>query len=262
LTARDTSSALQQSDVSGVPGRSAEAPAWVETATPWSAFWRGLLVTLSAPGLTLFCTSIGFGSLARDLGYSLGHAFFMTTTLYALPAQVMLIDQLARGASIAAAAFAVTLTAVRLLPMTVTLLPLIKGPERFRLVHLAAGHVMAITVWLEGSRRLPLLPQHLRLAHFFGIGGGMFLSTCLGTVTGYLLALVVPPALLAALLFMTPVYFLLSLAVGARMPMDWIAICLGVVLGPILFQLAPGPDLMLTGLIGGTIAYLIQKRSR
>jgi predicted branched-subunit amino acid permease len=239
-----------------------DAPIWVATATPWTAFWRGLLVTLTAPGLTLFFTSIGFGSLARDLGYSLGQAFFMTTAFYALPAQVMLIDQLARGASIAAAAFAVSLTAVRLLPMTVTLLPLIKGNGRFRLAHFVAGHVMAITVWLEGSRRLPLLPQHLRLAHFFGIGGGMFLSTCLGTVTGHMLALVVPQALLAALLFMTPVYFLLSLAVGARLPMDWIAIGLGILLGPILFQLAPGPDLMLTGLIGGSIAYFFEKQRR
>jgi predicted branched-subunit amino acid permease len=239
-----------------------DVPAWADTATSWQAFWRGLLVTFTAPGLTLFFTSIGFGSLARDLGYTLGQAFFMTTVFYALPAQVMLIDQLARGASIAAAAFAVSLTAVRLLPMTVTLLPLIKGSDRFRFVHLAAGHVMAITVWLEGSRRLPSLPQHLRLTHFFGIGGGMFLSTCLGTVTGHALAFVVPQSLLAALLFMTPVYFLLSLAVGARLRMDWIAIGLGVVLGPILFRLAPGPDLMLTGLIGGSIAYFYQKRRR
>lgn len=244
------------------PVAGGDAPAWVEGASKTTAVLRGLLVALSAPGLTLFFTSIGFGSLARDLGYTLGHAVFMSSAFYALPAQVMLIDQLARGASIAAAAFAVTLTAIRLLPMTVTLLPLIKDERGFRPIHLAAGHIMAITVWLEGSRRLPTVPQPLRLAHFFGIGGGMFCSTCLGTIVGYLLALVVPQVLLAALLFMTPVYFLLSLAVGARARMDWIAIALGLLLGPILYRFLPGPDLMLTGLIGGTIAYVAGKVRR
>lgn len=240
----------------------ADAPAWVDGATRSTAFLRGLVIALSAPGLTLFVTSIGFGSLARDLGFTFGHAVFMSGVFYALPAQVVLVDQIARGTAIVAAAFACSLTAVRLLPMTITLLPLIKDQRGFRPVHLIAGHIMAITVWLEGSRRLPQLPQHLRLAHFFGIGGGMYLSTNLGTVVGYLAAGLLPALLLAALLFMTPVYFLLSLAFGARSRMDWISIALGITLGPLLFWLIPGPDLMITGLAGGTIAYLIGRRFR
>jgi predicted branched-subunit amino acid permease len=238
--------------LSGLP----DAPAWASAATPREAYLRGLATIASTPGYVLVATSIGFGALARDLGVSFGQAVFLSSVLYALPAQVMLVDQLARGAGLAAAAFAVTLTAVRLLPMTVSLLPYLRDQRGLRPVHILAVHFVAITVWLEGNQRLPKLPEHLRLPHFFGIGSAMFLATGLGTIAGHALAAVVPPLLSAALLFMTPVYFLLSLASGARLRMDWLAIGFGVSLGPILFQLVPGPDLMLTGLIGGTAAYL------
>jgi predicted branched-subunit amino acid permease len=217
---------------------------------------RGIRVMLSTPGVVLFATSIGFGALARDLGFSFAQAVFLSTVFYALPAQVVLVDQLARGAALAAAAFAVSLTAIRLLPMTVSLLPYIRDHRGIRPIHIFAVHFMAITVWIEGNRRLPSLPEHLRLPHFFGIGFAMFAATGLGTIAGHLLAARVPPLVSAALLFMTPIYFLLSLLSGANRRMDWLAIAVGLCLGPILFTILPGPDLMLTGLIGGTIAYL------
>lgn len=240
----------------------ASAELWGAEATPRQALLRGVAVVLSTPGLVLFATSTGFGALARDLGITFGEAMFMSGVIYALPAQVLLVDQMARGAAVATIALAVTLTAVRLLPMTVTLLPLIRDERGLRPVHWFAAHFMAITVWIEGSRRLPLVPPRLRLAHFFGIGGGMFCSTGLGTAVGYGMSVLLSNAVMAALLFMTPAYFLLSLLAGAQRRADWAAIGLGLVLAPLLFLLVPGPDLMLTGLGGGTCAYLIGRRNR
>jgi predicted branched-subunit amino acid permease len=236
------------------------APAWAARATPQIAFWRGLLAIASTPGAVLFATSIGFGALARDLGFTLGHAVFLSATLYALPAQVVLVDQLARGAALAAAAFAVSLTAIRLLPMTVSMLPLFRGAHGLNWRHVLAVHFLAITVWLEGNRRLPALPEHLRFAHFVGLGCAMITATLTGTIVGHLAAATLPPAVSAALLFMTPIYFLLSLASGARGIMDWSALGAGMLLGPTFFWLLPGPDLMLTGLLGGTLAYGLGRR--
>lgn len=241
-------------------GATETEPAWAGGATQIVAFMRGLRVAASAPALILFTTSTGFGALARDLDFNAGHALAMSLIIYALPAQVMLVDQFARGAAFATVAFAVTLTAVRLLPMTVTLFALIRDGERIRPIHILASHFMAITVWLEGSRRLPLLPQSLRLAHFFGIALGMYAATAFGSLLGYVISGALPLVVSAALLFMTPVYFLLSLLVGAAKRMDWLAIAAGMVIGPPLYLLAPGPDLMLTGVLGGTAAYLLARR--
>ena len=87
----------------------------------------GLRAAYSVAALVLFATALGFGALARDAGFSIGHTAFLSLTMFALPNQVVLVDQLARGATLAGAAFAVTLAAVRLLPMVAAIVPILRG---------------------------------------------------------------------------------------------------------------------------------------
>jgi predicted branched-subunit amino acid permease len=221
-----------------------------------AAFARGLRLVVSVPAIVLFATAIGFGVLARDGGFALGHAVFLSATVFALPNQVVLVDQLARGATVAAAALAVTLTAVRLLPMTVTLVPLLRGPRRRWLLELVAVHFIAITTWMEGHRRLPALPPEQRLPYHLGTGVAMSSMVMAGTLVGYVLVAGLPAIVNAALLFMTPLYFFLSLIGTSATRMDAAALVLGCVLAPALYQVIPGFDLLATGIIGGTIAYL------
>ena len=237
-------------------------PEWTATATSMSAFLRGYAAILTAPGLVLFTSSLGFGALARDLGFTLGHAVFIAGSVYALPTQVMLVDQIARGAALLSIAFAVTLTAVRLLPMAVSLMPFIREEQPTRrgwVLRILLSHTIATSVWVESMRRLPKLPRHLQLPHMAGIGIAMMCATVSGSAVGYLVAGQVSPLIAAGLLFMNPIYFLFSLAASASRTMDWLAIGLGAVLGPLLFKLVPGIDLMLTGLIGGTLAYVVAR---
>jgi predicted branched-subunit amino acid permease len=227
-----------------------------------SAFWRGMRLMVTTPGLVLFLTAIGFGALARDNGMTVGHALFLSAAVYALPAQVVLVDQLARGATIATAALAVTLTAVRLLPMTVSLLPYLKDRHSGVITKILAVHFIAVTAWVEGNRRLPSEQQETRLPLFLGIGLGMAMMTASGSVVGFFAATGLPPVLAATLLFATPVYFLLALFLGMTSRTDVAAIALGALLGPIMYRLVPGLDLLLTGLIGGTLAVLIGRTER
>lgn len=241
------------------------APAWAANATAAIAFLRGLASIVTAPGLVLFTSSLGFGALARDLGFTLGHTVFIAGSVYALPTQVLLVDQLARGAALLSIAFAVSLTAVRLLPMTVSLMPFMREEQPTRrgwALRILLSHVIATSVWVESMRRLPKLPQPLRLPHMAGIGIAMMCATVSGSGVGYLVAGSVSPLIAAGLLFMNPIYFLFSLAASASRRMDWFAIAFGAILGPTLFQIVPGIDLMLTGLIGGTLAYVIARGRR
>jgi predicted branched-subunit amino acid permease len=237
-------------------------PTWALTAQPREAFLRGLQIIYEVPSLILAATGAGFGALAHDAGLQFGHTAFMSLVLYATPAQVVLIDQLARGASLWGGAFAISLTAIRLLPMMVSLMPYLRSPGAPRWQYVAAAHFIAITCWTEAFRRLPLLPERLRLSHFLGLGSALMTSLLIGTVIGFAVAGIVPPLLTSALLFMTPLYFTMSLFLNAKHMLDWAALAAGFVLGPIFFLAAPGFDLLLTGLIGGTVAFLVSERSK
>lgn len=223
---------------------------------------RGWVIFTEVPALILGATGAGFGALAHDAGMSFGHASFLSLALYATPAQVVLVDQFARGASLLGGAFAVALTAIRLLPMMVSLMPLLRAPNAKRWHYVAAAHFMAITSWTEAFRRLPKLPPHLRMPHFLGLGSALMTALMIGTMIGYELAGVVPPLLTSALLFMTPLYFVMSLLLNANQLIDRAALGAGFILGPVMFIAAPGFDLLLTGLIGGTIAFLIGHRDK
>jgi predicted branched-subunit amino acid permease len=235
----------------------AEGPQPAADGFAWGALLRGLRVVLSLPAALLFTAGLGFGALARDGGFDLLQTAFIAGAMMAVPNQVVLVDQLARNETLLAAAFAVALAALRLLPMTVTLVPLLKGGRRRPLLEVLAVHFVAVSSWIESHRRLPALPAEKRLASHIGFGLGFCGASVAGTVLGYLLAGGVPAPAAAVLLFVTPIYFLLSLLATAVSRMDVFAIGIGCALAPVLYLLAPGFDLLATGLTGGTLAFLL-----
>src|SRR5262245_18309137 len=180
------------------------------------AFALGFGVVLSVPAALLCATALGFGALARDGGFSIWHTTFITGTMFALPNQVMLVDQLARNESLVVAAFAVALAALRLLPMTVTVTPFITGGRRRTLLAILAVPFVAVTPWVESQRRAPGLPAEVRLAGYLGLGVCFWCAMMAGTMAGYTLAGSVPATVSATLLFLTPIYFLLSLLATSR----------------------------------------------
>lgn len=251
-------------DDSAGQGRLQDAamPEWVHGAGEWTAFVRGLRLFFEVPALILGATGAGFGALAHDAGLEFTATALMSIVLYATPAQVVLVDNFARGASLLGGAIAISLTAIRLLPMTVSLMPYLRGPNARPWQYVLAAHFIAVTGWNEANRRLPPLPEALRLAHFLGLGTALMAALLLGTIIGYEFAGRVPPMVSAALLFMTPLYFIMSLILGARLSVDWWAIGAGIVLGPVFFIALPGFDLLITGLVGGTLAFVIGARAR
>lgn len=198
---------------------------------------------------------IGFGALARDVGLSLFDAIFVSATVFALPGQVVLADQISQGTLMAGAFFAVTLTAIRLLPLTASLLPHMRDGITPRWCEYPIAHIIAVTTWIESMRRLPPLPVELRVPYYAGFGSALFCANMLATAFGYSIAGAVPSSVAAALIFLTPIYFFLSLISAGRDVSDAIALPLGFAMGPLIFLVAPGLDLVLAGLVGGTIAY-------
>jgi predicted branched-subunit amino acid permease len=228
----------------------------------WAAFWRGARETPAIVMLILSFSFVGFGALTKATGLSLADTLFMSVFIFALPGQVVLVDQMGRGASLLTAALAVTATAVRLLPMTVALLPVIRDRGGPKWLEYAATQFIAVTVWVEALRRAPTQPRPSRTAYTLGIGVLLVVTCSIGAALGFLLAANVPKAFAAALLFLTPIYFTLSMVASSRSNMELLSIAAGLVLGPLLHLVLPQWDLVLTGLVGGTLSYLVARWRR
>jgi predicted branched-subunit amino acid permease len=228
-----------------------------------AAFWRGARDAMSLPAWVLGFSILGIGSLARDAGFPAGAAVMSTVVMWAGPAQAIFFASIAAGTSLPVVAFAVTLSSIRLLPMTVAILPLLRRPGQSVLTQLAAAHFIAVTMWVEGLRRLPPLPPADRVPYFFGFAGALLVVCTAATYIGYFLLGALPTALAAGLLFLTPVFFSVSLVAGAQSVADWAALLLGAALAP-GFQLLLGKDvdLLATGLVAGTAAYAVGRLRR
>ena len=208
--------------------------------------------------LVLMGTYIGIGALAHDFGLTSWWLALSTILVWAAPAQVILISTLGT-ATLFEVAIAVSLSAIRLFPMVVALLPLLRG-ERTRLRDLLLPtHFTSVSMWVESLRLLPAVPRERRIAYCNGLSVG-YMSTAAGFgFVGYHLAAELPPLLAGALLFLTPMSFLMSTARNARLMVDRLALVIGLALGTVLAAKQVQFDLMWTGFGGGTFVYIVHR---
>lgn len=203
----------------------------------------------------LIGTYAGIGALAHDLGFSVLWAMLSTLLVWAAPGQVILITALGGGARLIEVAIAVGLSGVRMLPMVVALLPLLRRPGTRNRQLILPAHLTAVSMWIEALRLVPTVPRGERIAFCNGIGVGMIGVAATATGAGFYLAASLPALLTAALLFLTPLSFLMSIFRNSEALSDRLALALGLVIGPVLAAYNVGLDLMWTGLVGGTLAY-------
>src|SRR5712672_4685304 len=223
-----------------------DSPNW---QSPVRAFaWGVRSVASTVLTLVLFATYLGIGALAHDTHFSLGWVLASTALVWAGLAQIILISTLGSGATVVQAAIAVTVSAIRLFPMVVSVLPMIRTPQTKRRHLLLVTHFIAVTLWVEGNRLLPQVPRERRVAFTTGLGVGLQ-SVCLtATAIGYGLAANLPPLLGAAILLLTPLAFLLSTARNCRQLSDVLAFVLGLALFPLVSMLHTGVDILISGI--------------
>jgi predicted branched-subunit amino acid permease len=227
------------------------------------AWLAGARNALMLPAWLVAAALIGVGPLARDAGYPLAAAVISTLVVWAGPAQVILFGMLAAGAAWPAIALAVCLSGVRLMPMAMSVLPMLAPARPTLPLQLLCAHLVTITVWIDSMVRLPRIAPEQRIPYFLGFAGTCMSCSAAATGVGYVAAGIVPPSLGAALLFVSPVFFTLSLVDGARRLPDFLALGLAFLFTPLLLPyLGPGPALLVTGLGAGTVGYLMHRRMR
>ena len=224
---------------------------------------EGVRQALLGPAWVVGFSLFGVGGLAHAAGYPVGAAAASTLLMWAGPAQVIFFAGATTHMAWPLVALSVSLSSVRMLPMGIALLPLLRGRNTRLWQQLLAAHFISITVWVESMRRAPLMERETRLPFYYGFALACILVTTLFTAAGYSLIDQLPLALAAGLLFLSPMYFVASLTRAAKEKADWLAMGTGLLLAPVAAQIfGNGFDLMGLGLLGGTFAWYFGHRHK
>lgn len=220
----------------------------------------GMRAAVGAPGLVLGASYLGFGAFAHQSGFSLIEGLTSTVTGWALPGQIALVEIFAAGGSLLAATIAVALANARLLPMVMTLMPILRqgdGGSKPRLIHYIAAYFIALTGWAIAMQRSPDMPPEQRLPFFLGFTSIIWLLTILTTGIGFFLVDILPLPVTLGLVFLNPLYFMLLFVGDLVRKERGLALMIGAILGPLLHMITPEWSLLITGLLGGSIAFAV-----
>ena len=219
----------------------------------------GLVEGLGAPAFVLGASYVGIGALARDADISLPFIAISTLAIYALPAQVVLVELWQVGTAFPALVLAVMMTSARFLPMTATLMPLLRH-ERWSAPHYAlAAHCVAMTGWAITMRRAPDLPAVQRLPYFFGYTVVLLSGSVLGTSAGYILSAYLTDFVTLGLVFLNPILFTLIRIRETRARLGILALICGMIVGPLVHLAIPEWSLLVGGILAGSLAFALDE---
>ena len=222
------------------------------------AFWTGIRDAAGAPALVLFAGMVGFGAMGRTNGLDVWFTSFTSIFMFALPGQVILLEMAITGSSVLAIALAVTLTATRFITMTVTLFPQFHEKDRNRSLY-ASVHFLAMTAWAISMREFHTIESRHRLSYFIGLGLVCWLISIPGTILGFFLAGMVPTPVTLGLVFINPLFFLLTFT-EVKVTGYRLAIFMGCIVVPIFYLIDRDTSLLTAGLVGGTLAYWVDRK--
>ena len=221
---------------------------------------KGAKDAFGVPAAILFAGMLGFGAMGQANGLDIWLTSATSFFMFALPGQVVLVEMLVLSASGVTIAVAVTLTATRFFTMCLTLFPQFPEKQRSSFYYLVV-HFVAMTAWAVSMRDFPKMKPEDRLSYFTGFAFVCWAVSTPATVLGYMLAGQVPSYINLGLVFINPLFFLLTFT-EVKPRANRMAILLGGPIGLLSYLWFPDYSLLIAGLFGGTIAYMVDKHFR
>ena len=230
--------------------------------SPRAAFAGGARDYAGLPAVAMAAGFVGFGAIVRDTGLDLAQAMATTAGMTQIPAQIVMVETAQAGAGLAGVFLAVAFIGARLLPMAVSLMPILRPGARSQVELYAGVYVMATMAWSHSMRRCPDLPTDQRMPYFWGVALANLVVVVAGTAAGHTLAGTVAPEIVLGLVFLTPVFFLLLFAAESPDRSGVAALALGAVLGPAIHLVSPEWSVLAGGILAGTAAYTLGRFRR
>jgi len=219
---------------------------------------KAVLDALSLPAFILLFTMMGFGSLARGAGFGADMAAVATLFIWGLPGQLAMVELTSTGQGLVTIVFACSLANARFLPMVVSFVPaLSRGRSNLFGMSLDA-QLLSINSWAVCLREFPVIDSQFRHRYYVTFASCILLAAVMGTLLGYHGAVLLPAAVVLGLIFVSPLFFALVLsAVPDRA--QRLSMLLGCATIPLASFLLPSVDLLLTGLVGGSVGFALGK---
>ncbi|MBD1169815.1 AzlC family ABC transporter permease [Pelagibacterales bacterium SAG-MED08] len=224
-------------------------------------FFKGFKSILSydSPAIALGCCFIAIGALLKDLGFNIQESVFSTMLTYALPGSLVMAESLLIGSSLLNIFLAVWFVNARLYPMAVSLFPLMMHKNQPKWKYYFSCHFIAVSAWLIMKSNYEKIEKEHRIDFWIGIGSATWSVAVLGTILGFYFSGYLNKEMMIGLAVVNPIYFM-CMMVGASKTLEiTLSVVLGVTLGPIFYFFSPEWSILLSGVIGGTIAYFISE---
>ncbi len=219
---------------------------------------KAILDALSLPAFILLFTMMGFGSLARSAGFGADMAAIATLFIWGLPGQLAMVELTTTGQGIVAIIFACSLANARFLPMVVSFVPAMSRGGSNLFGRSLDAQLLSINSWAVCLREFPAIDSEFRHRYYVTFASCILLAAVTGTLLGYHGAVLLPAAVVLGLIFVSPLFFALVLsAVPDRA--QRLSMLLGCVAIPLANFLLPSVDLLLTGLVGGSVGFAAGK---
>ena len=218
--------------------------------------WRD---AIGFPSITLLASMTGFGSLVHESGLPIAMAIAATVGIWGLPGQLALVEMHVAGLSAFFVILGVALANARFLPMVVAFMPLMNEARPKSRWDFALVQMLSINSWAAGLKRFPEIEKTLRRRYYIVFAVICMSAGTLGTVIGYFGVGLMPRPIALGLIFMNPLFFAVLLA-GVQNRPSMIALVVGAPLGVMFHLVTPDLDLLLTGVVGGTVAFLLNNR--
>ena len=226
-------------------------------------FFKGFKSILSydSPAIALGCCFIAIGALLKDLGFNIQESVFSTMLTYALPGSLVMAESLLIGSSLLNIFLAVWFVNARLYPMAVSLFPLMMHKNQPKWKYYFSCHFIAVSAWLIMRSNYKQIPKKHRIDYWIGIGSATVSVSVLGTYIGFSFSDYFNKDMMIGLAILNPVYFLCMMVGASKTIQISLSVALGIILGPVIYLYSPEWSILLAGVIGGTIAYLIGEYS-
>ena len=219
---------------------------------------KAVLDALSLPAFILLFTMMGFGSLARGAGFGAEMAALATLFIWGLPGQLAMVELTVTGQGIVAIVFACSLANARFLPMVVSFVPAMSRGRSSLPGMMLDAQLLSINSWAVCLREFPQIEPEFRHRYYLTFASSILAAAVAGTLLGYHGAVLLPGVLVLGLIFVSPLFFALVLsAVPGRA--ERFSMILGCATIPLAHYLFPSVDLLITGVVGGSLGFALGK---